>query len=69
MAQSKPRSVRPAVKRTETLCDLAHDLQLLGVNAAVSDMGRAKELCERKINELSVTNGTLHKISSYDQPS
>ena len=49
---------------TESLSDLARDLELLGVNEKVSDMGRAKELCEKKIKKLSKENGTLHQVSN-----
>ena len=65
MAQSKPRRVKPAVERTQSLLDVAHDLKLLKLNVAVSHMGQARELCEQKVKELSATNGTLHKVSIF----
>ena len=65
MAQSKPRRIKTAVKRTESLLDLANDLKLLELNVAVSHMGQARELCEQKVKELIATNGTLHKVSIF----
>ncbi|XP_022802296.1 uncharacterized protein LOC111339834 [Stylophora pistillata] len=53
---SKPRPVR---RRSESLSELAQDLQLLCVKEEVTDMERAKELREKRIAELRKTNGPL----------
>ena len=52
-------------RRSESVLDVAQDLELLCVKDEVTDMGRAKELREKRVAELRKSNGTLEMVSSY----
>ena len=41
------------------------DLELLCIREEYTDMGSAKELCDKRVAELKKSNGTLDKVSSY----
>ena len=55
----------PVKRRSESVLDVAQELELLCVKEEVTDMGRAKELCEKRVAELRKSNGTLEMVSSY----
>ena len=52
-------------RRSKSVLDVAQDLELLCVKEEVSDMGKAKELREKRVAELRKSNGTLEMVSSY----
>ena len=55
----------PVKRRSESVLDVAQELELLCVKEKVTDMGRAKELREKRVAELRKSNGTLEMVSSY----
>ena len=52
-------------RRSESILDVVQELELLCVEEEVTDMGRAKELREKRVAELRKSNGTLEMVSSY----
>ncbi|KAL9963713.1 hypothetical protein ACROYT_G027246 [Oculina patagonica] len=60
MAQFNPRA---GIKRSESIADVAHDLELLFPDGyeTVTSMARGRELRDKRVQELMETNGSLHK--------
>ena len=59
---SKPTPVK---RRSEGIKEAVQDLEPLCIKEEYTDMGRAKELCDKRVAELKKSNGTLEKVSSY----
>ena len=56
---------KPTLVKRRRIKEAVRDLELLCIREEYTDMGSAKESCDKRVAELKKSNGTLDKVSSY----
>ena len=59
------RGSKPTLVKRRRIKEAVRDLELLCIREEYTDMGSAKEFCDKRVAELKKSNGTLDKVSSY----
>ena len=59
------RGSKPTLVKRRRIKEAVRDQELLCIREEYTDMGSAKELCDKRVAELKKSNGTLDKVSSY----